>query len=1004
MLQEQNISINFGQGIDTKTDEKMVINGKMLRLENAIFTDAKRIQKRAGYSALPVAIAGGGALSAPVFIKSYQEQLLCVDQGSLYAWSPTLLSWQLIGPYLSTAVTSGVISPSNGLVDASNTDVAVLGNYVLYAWDETSLGVTPLFGSNLSLLDTSNHTFLLSRTQTRTPIPGTNPGASRAVLLGGTTLGVTYNSEASNNAIALRTVNIAGTTASLNAEVIIAPSTDGFPLNYSLAGTATGGVIAYSATSGSSLIVSTFNTLGAITHTDTIAIGAASSLGAVFVNVDTATGNIWLYWYYMTAGNLHYKVYDPVLAVVLVDTVIGNTGGVPHQIMAHTGQIPLRQTVYVSGVLQPTALGPFQQIAQAEVNQVGLIRIHLRTFLVNCDLYSRAFTVGGASYFDVVYSSSVQNGVYTVISSLPDSDLATPTGQPLVIAKALSGKALGYLNRSFLSSAPLLSSTKVLISANLTSSLGPTPGNGSTPHDAGFISLDFADFETYQAIEVGGVCLFNGGLVWEYDGQSMTELGFSVFPESPSLSIGGSPGVIGAGVREYFVVYQWVDAQGGIHQSAPSIGQQITLTGSQFVEVIVTNTGLTQKGMRASGPVQIAVYRTLANGTVAHLVGVTPNFPLSATQTITDNLSDSTIANDTELYTTGGVIENIAPPPSLVMIPKSNRVWLVDSENPNTVWYSKSLGPNTGVSFSDLLTETIDSFGGKIVSLASLDDKIVFLEEECPYYQSGDGPNDLGTGSTLSFPQRVQSDVGCLTHKGTVVIATGILMKTLKGIYFLDRALGAHYIGAEVEQYNAQTVNSALLLADKNQVRFLTSSGLTLVYDYFFQQWSTFTNHQGVASSLWNSVYTYLRSDGLIYTENQSSYLDQATAYSVLAQMSWLKLSAVQGFQRIRRFLSLGKFKNNGSASHRVQVSAAYDYLPSFSTPIPYSFSSTPTVGPSVYQYRERLPIQKCEAISFLIEEVTTGAAQEYFDIVDMTLEVGVKKGAYKLPSGQSVG
>lgn len=62
----------------------------------------------------------------------------------------------------------------------------------------------------------------------------------------------------------------------------------------------------------------------------------------------------------------------------------------------------------------------------------------------------------------------------------------------------------------------------------------------------------------------------------------------------------------------------------------------------------------------------------------------------------------------------------------------------------------------------------------------------------------------------------------------------GIMYKSNKGIYLLNRSLQVDYIGSPVEDYNSQNITSADLIQDKNRRRFLTSSGVTLVYDYYF--------------------------------------------------------------------------------------------------------------------------------------------------------------------------
>ena len=62
-LQPQTLPISLGQGVDTKTDPKQVVQGKLLSLENGRFGTTKEITKRIGSTALPQAIFGGSSIS-----------------------------------------------------------------------------------------------------------------------------------------------------------------------------------------------------------------------------------------------------------------------------------------------------------------------------------------------------------------------------------------------------------------------------------------------------------------------------------------------------------------------------------------------------------------------------------------------------------------------------------------------------------------------------------------------------------------------------------------------------------------------------------------------------------------------------------------------------------------------------------------------------------------------------------------------------------------------------
>ena len=371
--------------------------------------------------------------------------------------------------------------------------------------------------------------------------------------------------------------------------------------------------------------------------------------------------------------------------------------------------------------------------------------------------------------------------------------------------------------------------------------------------------------------------------------------------------------------------------------------------------------------------------------------------------TFSDYLSDTLINGNPLAYTYPGssVLENSAPPPSMNLLAHNNRLWMADAEEPSSVWYTKSFQQFVGVSPSAFLVDQIDHKFGNITGLGEMDEKLVIFKEEGIFYRSGDGANDNGQSSTLSFPQFVPSDVGCISHKSIVTTPNGIMFKSGKGIYVMSRGLQVMYLGLEVEQYNSQFITSAKLIDGKSQIRFLCSTGLTLVYDYIFNQWSTFTNHTGYGATNWQGAYTYVTTGGDVYVEN-SGYLDDVTQYTMLLQTSWLALASVQGFQRVKRVLVLGDYINGADATHGFSVNAAYDFNPTLTLTVPYSFGAALSSG--IVQYRERLQRQKCDSVSLTIQEINASASESYVDIVNLSFVAGVKRGANKLAQPATVG
>ena len=65
-----------------------------------------------------------------------------------------------------------------------------------------------------------------------------------------------------------------------------------------------------------------------------------------------------------------------------------------------------------------------------------------------------------------------------------------------------------------------------------------------------------------------------------------------------------------------------------------------------------------------------------------------------------------------------------------------------------------------------------------------------------------------------------------------VLTPQGLFFKSNKGIYILERSLVLKYIGFPVDDFNNLNITKADIFAKDNEVRFLTSDGVCLVYNY----------------------------------------------------------------------------------------------------------------------------------------------------------------------------
>jgi hypothetical protein len=1035
MLQEQVIPIEFGQGVDTKTDPKAVVAGKFIRLENGVFTTSQRISKRNGYTALNSTIAAIGSLASPQMTHAYNNELIAQDQNRLLSYSPSQTAWMNKGPYTSVELTKNSIDqehPSSGIVDS-----AILGNYALYAWStarqtsSSGLDVVPttIFAAVIDLqtgVNLTGNTEIVSYSTT-------DIGYVRCVLMAGTTLGLFYGNQGLTN-IQCRTVSFAGSgIVSFTAGSSV--STDFQPNNFDAVGTTAGASLLYQTSTGLTIAnITTSRTVsGTVAITDTIPNKTVSCL---LISKNSSNDSLWVYWTVQTNATsdlLKYAVFTSALVPVLAKTTIITLLDPDYvsNVISFTNSAT-QQTIFY-GITRAISTSPsgltasFDYTRYATVTSAGVVDDNF--FVNGVSPFSKSLVVTFNSttchYAVFLYRGLSARIGASLVQEQPTFfliriDIVAPFAAsdiiPQVTARFASAIAscelASTVKISYSPNIASISATKFLFPCGVdTQSFQGDYFQGiNTPPELGLAGsfayyIDYQSQNANKATNCGEIAILNGGVIQMYDGNSCTEWGFHLFPEIAKIDQ-ATPmgGAIPAGTYSYIAIYQWTDAQGNLHQSTPSESMNVVVSSaSSSTTIYVTPILLSQK-QGAS----IAIYRTIKDGSVYFLV-TDPVFLLSGqpssifTVSFTDNLTDTQIQGNPQAYTypASSVLENSTPPPSMVMVAHTNRLWFLNDENRNEIWYTKSFSQGTGLSPSALLLDEIDPKLGDIVGLGEMDEKLVIGKSSGFVIQAGDGANDTGNGSTLSFPQFVPSDVGISQMKSLITIPSGVMFKSLNGIYILDRKLNIGYIGNEVEAYNSQVITSANLVPGKTQIRFLCSTGLTLVYDYIFNQWSTFTAHTGVSATNWNSTYVYSTGTAVLQ-EASGTYTDNGSAFSLLAQTSWLGLAGIQGFQRVKRLIMLGDFTNGNSALHNLSIAAAYDFSTTFQSAITYAFGAASASG--VFQYRERLPIQKCDTISLLIQETTTGSALEYIDLTNISFEAGVKRGVNKLRGQQSVG
>jgi len=627
------------------------------------------------------------------------------------------------------------------------------------------------------------------------------------------------------------------------------------------------------------------------------------------------------------------------------------------------------------------------------------------TFKRTVGLASKAFVSGDFSYVVGTFQSALQSTYFILrsdgfISSRNFAGLGGGlTRNVLSVAKSGLPKVTG----SFITSLQVKNSFQADNDLEVLSS------------NAGITQLNIVlETPSYNSAQLGENLHMAGGLLLNYDGNSVTEHGFNIFPENTVKSVEvptyGGPG-LGNGIWYYQVTYEWVDAKGQMHQSAPStlVSETIAAQAERTVKLVVPCLALTLKTAPRSD-VRIVVWRGIINDfNVMYRLKDTVNLPGSDTVTFYDDylITDALLRVKQVLYTTGGVIENIAPAPSTVTVLHKNRLWLGGLDERGFIAYSKEYVAEEGVAFSDFFKIAVDPASGNVTALATMDDKLLIFKQDRVYTLVGDGPLDTGTQNDFTLPQLISGDVGCVNPKSIVTIPDGVVFKSDKGIYLVTRSLQFVYIGQDVEDFNSLNITSAVVLEDDSEIRFTTSDGAALVFNYQFAQWSTFSNYQALSAVNGLGQYLHLKTDGTVMKETPGLYLDAGGKIAMAIETSWLAFQGLQGYQRIRQWSLLGDFITD----HYTKVKLYYDYEDFSSETVYFNvdtgldlsyYGDDVTYGDSVvyggggsgvFQFSSQPRVQKCQSMKMRIEDIDTKVAGGggSFNLVSLTLEVGLK-------------
>lgn len=1094
-IQKTSLPINFAMGLDQKTDPFQVAPGKMLALQNSVFTKAGRLTKRNGFA--PLASLPNASFT---HLTTYSGNLTAIGS-RLSALSASTSQWIDKGSIRPASLS--VLPTVRSAVNHPQGDSVVAPNgTACTAYTETNSGTNVY---KYVIADSVTGQNLIPPTLI-TPTAGTVTGSPRVFVLGSHFMIVFTATITASNRLQYIAVSTANPTAA-NAPVNVTS-------NYvASSGVAFDGVVAnnnlYLAWNGADTAVHmTYIDFTLLQHNTTNYAGRTATIMGVNADVSGTSPIVWATFYNSADSTGYAMAVDGMLNTVRAPIQVINGLSVRNITGVATGGVETVLYEVINAYSYDAAI-PTDYIQSRTVPQSGAIGA-ITTVVRSVGLASKAFLVNGVAYFLGAYQSDFQ----------PTYFLLDTAGK--VIAKIAYSNGGGYVTFGL----PGFTVTgnvaqfaylyRDLIQSVNKAQGAPAPAGVYSQTGVNLATIDLAPTDLSTA-EIGNDLNLSGGVMWMYDGVGPVEQGFNVWPDNVEVTAAAAGGFVSAQQYFYQAVYEWTDAQGNIFRSAPSIPVSVTTTNATGKTFASTDVNTTTDAITVTGhgyitgqsfaltttgglPAPLAVATTYyaiivdantikvasslanaiagtaidlttqgtGNDTIVPITGVGSNTvnvptlrltyktatpvkiviyrwsqaqqeyfqvtsitaPLLNDTTVDqvsfiDTLSDAQIVGNSLIYTTGGVIENIAPPATDIMALYKSRLIMVDSEDRNLLWYSKQVIEGTPVEMSDLFTVYVapttaaQGSTGPITALSALDDKLIVFKRDAIYYITGNGPDNTGINNDFSEPVFISATVGCTNQQSIVFTPQGLMFQSDKGIWMLGRDLSTQYVGAPVEDYNADPVLSALNVPGTNQVRFTMTSGATLMYDYYFGQWGTFVNIPGISSTLYKDLHTYIDKYGRAYQEAAGVYLDGSKPVTMKFTTSWLNIAGLQGFERAYFFYLLGVYLT----PHKLSVEIAYDYA---SSPTQISMISPTNFTPNwggeqlwgsgggwggdgnIEQHRVFLQQQKCQAFQITITEIYDPSfgvpAGAGLTISGINCMIGVKDSKPRLRASKSVG
>lgn len=971
----QTIDIPLG-GLNTKPDDYLIDPPGLAVLKDGQFDDVGGIQTRPQYQAILDSASNTIADIRKVAV--YGDELVAFSKDKLWSYASGDGLWTERADYLAVKLDETPRFVTTG--DQFDCDRAELGGVTMYCWSETTPSGTT---SYVAAIDTA--TGAVKKSPEALPVPSVRcrltatSGRVHLTYIEGTQLRVrSYNP-------ATLTYSTSSRTAAANAtlDVIVDPSDATMIL------VAVGLATKYELLRYDETATLDGSTTRTVTVSGAVAIAALSaSVVAIGYNNGTAIKADIIDMDPLAVGGF--------LVQVAVDIAVGtaSSAAVNQISLAHDGAE--FRAFWSAGETTTSTGWPLETNTFSNAGTPGTES----SLVLRCGLASRAFVHDSEVFVWAAFAAASEGDL---VGQLQNSYFLVRS-DGLIVAKAVPTQAGGFsVSQGYLPNVQSLGAGAWAWCGQYRRiiPLGEKQ-KGYEAKSLQDIVLQFDSDEARRVAQLGSTLYIAGGLVAQYDGQNVVELGFHTFPFALTIVPAAGTGLAEASYN-WLQTWEWPNAVGEVDRSTTAT---IYTDGPFASPNLQANIQAVQLNLTAKVNATAKIWRTVGDAAVsAPFFLVTSKDPASTgdndyiendptayfTSTFSDELADDALIKREPYPENGGLtLENLSPPAASIILATQDRLLLAGIPgNPHRLVYSKLRGQGEVAAFHDALYLDLPPDGGPITALGFLNETLIIFKETAIYAVPGDGFDNNGGGQNYGPARILNSDVGAESAEAVALTPKGLLFKSSKGWYLLNHGWSASYVGGPVCDFDDLAVQSISVMESQHQVRCAVWQK-TLVWDYLVDQWSEWTV-ANVDALVWNGTHHYINGtdNGLI--AQASTHTGAGDLPQLDIETGWIKLAGLQGYKLLRHLMFLARY--NGL--HRIRVRVAYDYDDTWIDDKVHT--PTTTTAGEVIQFRHSTKRRRIQAFKVRLTAVAVGSLDapvtKAFDLVGISANVKIIEG-----------